>query len=104
MTKHNLSEKNLELEAINKILELGSYDFIDAYKEKFGLDGTFGRQTTAEFTLPRNLKNPLQKLNPNLPKQAIDKAFYQLCEGKTTLNLTRANHHIYQLLYLFCSR
>lgn len=98
MTKHNLSEKNLELEAINKILELGSYDFIDAYKEKFGLDGTFGRQTTAEFTLPRNLKNSLQKLNPNLPKQAIDKAFYQLCEGKTTLNLTRANQHFYQLI------
>lgn len=98
MTKHNLSENELELEAINKTLELGSYVFVDAYNEKFGIDGTFGRKTPEEVVLPNNLRKSLQKLNPNLPNEAIDNAFYEICEGKSALSLVKANEFFYKLI------
>ena len=52
MAIHELSENDLELEAVNKIVELGGYRAINANNEKFGLDGTFGRKTTEEVVLP----------------------------------------------------
>ena len=98
MATHDLSENDLEIEAINKTLELGHYSYVDAYNEKFGSDGTFGRNTTEEFVLPNNLKKSLQKLNPNLPNEAIDNAFYALCEGKGALSLIKANELFYKLI------
>jgi type I restriction enzyme R subunit len=98
MTLHNLSENNLESEAVNKILELGHYKSLNAYNEKFGSDGTFGRKTTEEIILSHNLKKSLQNLNPNLPNEAIDNAFYALCEGKSALSPVKANEFFYKLI------
>jgi type I restriction enzyme, R subunit len=95
---HGLSENSLELEAIKKTLELGNYQSFNGLDEKLGSDGTFGRKTTEEVILPLNLKKSLQKLNPNLPNEAIDNAFYELIEGKSALNLAKANQFFYKLI------
>ena len=98
MAIHELSENDLELEAVNKIVELGGYKAVNANNEKFGLEGTFGRKTTEEVVLPFALKNALKKLNPHLPNEAIDNAFYALCEGKSALGLVKANELFYRLI------
>ena len=98
MVKHDFSEESLELEAINKVLALGGYEYIDAFTEAFGEEGVFGRKTSEEVVLPRRLKSALTKLNPELPNEAIDNALYALCEGKAALSVVRANEDFYKLL------
>lgn len=97
MANHEFSETALELEALNKLSELG-YETFDTFAESFGADGSLGRKTSEEVVLPIRLKSALKKLNPTLPNEAIDNAFYALCEGKSALGLVRANQDFYQLL------
>ena len=94
---HEFSESALELEALNKIAELG-YETFNAFGETFGDNAFLGRKTSQEVVLPIRLKNALKKLNPTLPNEAIDKAFCALCEGKSALSLVRANQDFYQLI------
>lgn len=97
MANHEFSENALELEALKKIAELG-YETFDAFSETFSVDGSLGRKTSEEVVLPLRLKTLLKKLNPTLPNEAIDNAFYALCEGKSALGLVRANEDFYHLL------
>lgn len=98
MAAHDLSENSLELEAIKKILKLGNYESFNGLGEKIGSEGTFGRKTTDEVILPFKLKNSLKELNPNLPNEAIDNAFYKIAEGKASLSLVGANELFYKLI------
>ena len=98
MKQIGLDEESLELEAINKIMELGCYEYVNAYCEKFGDDGTFGRKTPEEVVLPLKLRQALIKLNPQLPNEGIDNALYAICEGKATLGLDNANQYFYKLI------
>ncbi len=97
MANHEFSESALELEALKKISESG-YETLDAFAESFGADGSLGRKTSEEVVLPSRLKAALKKLNPTLPNEAIDNAFYALREGKSALSLVRANQDFYQLI------
>ena len=98
MIKNDFSENSLELEAIKKVVELGEYKSFNGLEEEFGSEGSFGRNVTEEVILPFNLKNSLKKLNPDLPNEAIDSAFYKMSEGKSNLNMARGNAFFYSLL------
>ncbi len=97
MSENNFSEEALELGAMDKVEALG-YEAIDAFSEGFGNDSLFGRKTPNDIILPVRLRSALERLNPNLPNEAIDSAIYALSEGAGALSLINANHAIYKLL------
>ncbi len=97
MANNAFSEEALELGAMDKVAILG-YEAIDAYSESFGDDSLFGRKTPNDIILPVRLRQALVSLNPNLPNEAIDKAFYALSEGQGALSAINANHALYTLL------
>lgn len=94
---HKLSEESLELNMIEKLKELG-FDSFDSTNEVFGENSTFGRETTSEIVLVKNLKSSLEKINPSIPEEGIVNAIYQLTEDKTILGNIGANKEIYSLL------
>lgn len=94
---HKLSEESLELNMIEKLEALGFNSF-DSTNEVFGENSTFGRETTSEVVLVKNLKSALEKINPSIPEEGIVNAIYQITEDKTILGNVGANKEIYLLL------
>ena len=68
-----MSEEAFELDLMKECeIQLG-FELYDATSEIIGGENsTFGRQTTGEVILSKNLRSALLKLNPNLPQEAID--------------------------------
>ena len=97
MTNDYSEDALVEQPAIELFKEL-QYDYANCFDEKVGHDSTLGRQTTEEVVLVPKLRNALLKLNPGLPKSAIEEAIDQITEDKSALNLVGANREIYKLL------
>ena len=75
------------------------WDSIYAWNtETFGPDGTLGRTDTKEAVLTRDLRAALERLNPNLPKSAIDDVIRQLTGYNASRSLTQRNQGFYRLL------
>ena len=85
MTNDYSEDALVEQPAIELFKEL-QYDYANCFDEKVGHDSTLGRQTTEEVVLVPKLRNALLKLNPDLPKSAIEEAIEQITEDKSALN------------------
>ncbi|MBL7117229.1 MAG: DUF559 domain-containing protein [Candidatus Syntrophoarchaeum sp.] len=95
---NNYSESTLvELPAIEHFQSLG-YEHQNCFHEKFGGDGTPGRETPSEIVLEPRLKSALSHLNPDLPEEAIDLAIDELCRDRSSLNPAVANRKINHML------
>ena len=72
MNSSDYSEDTLvEQPAIALFAELG-YETANCFHEKFGTSGsTLGRETTEEVILVPRLRAALEKLNPDLEREAI---------------------------------
>ena len=91
---HKLSEEAFELDLMKSCQEELGFELFDATSEVIGGDSsTFGRQTTQEVLLSKNLRNALVKLNPNLPQEAIDNAFYFINQDLSVKTAVDANTH-----------
>jgi type I restriction enzyme R subunit len=66
--------------------------------ETFGVGGTIGRESEADIILKVRFYDAIQKLNPDLPKQAYDQAYLTINRDDATLNLADLNHEKYQYL------
>ena len=74
---HKLSEEAFEKDLMQECKDKLGFDLFDATNEIVGSDdSTFGRQTTEEVILSKNLRNALVKLNSELPQEALDNAYY----------------------------
>ncbi len=101
MAKNPDSEAALEAETMSLLESLG-YGVIDAQHEYSG-GGVFngeatGRETSDQVVLLPRLKPALQRLNPELPAEAIDLALEILLQDHSLKDLTVANKEIYDLL------
>lgn len=56
-----------------------------------------GRETKAEVVLTSRLKPALERLNPELPPEAIDLAMEELTRDRLRMSLAAANHEVYNL-------
>src|SRR6266849_3394069 len=74
------------------------YQTANTFYEKLGKNGTLGRETYAEVVLVRRLRAALQRLNPDLPHEAIELAIEELTRDRSALSPANANREIYQLL------
>ncbi|MEA5579561.1 type I restriction endonuclease subunit R [Anabaena sp. UHCC 0451] len=94
---HPDSEQALENATIKLFSQLG-WNTANCYNEELGTNGTLGRITRDEVVLLPKLHTSLTKLNPDLPKEAVELAIEELTRSRNTLSLENANKEIYQLL------
>lgn len=96
---HKLSEEAFELDLMEKCKEELGFELFDATSEIVGGDNsTFGRQTTDEVILSKNLRSALLKLNPELPQEALDNAYYELTQDLSSKTPVGANQFIYSMI------
>ena len=94
---HPDSEAALELSTIALFEQLG-YTTANCYNEWNSGTSNLGRETKSEVVLISKLQPALEKLNPHLPKPAINLAIEQLIRDRNALTLANANREIYNLL------
>lgn len=87
----------VELPAIQLFEDLG-WASISAKDELFGPTGTLGRETKSEVVLIPRLRATLQRLNPQLPPDAITSAFDEVVRDRSAMSLAAANRELWELL------
>ena len=96
---HIMSEEAFELDLMKECKTQLGFELYDATSEIIGGENsTFGRQTTDEVILSKNLHSALLKLNPNLPQEALDNAYYELTQDLSSKTPVGANQFIYSML------
>ncbi|MCD4777654.1 MAG: type I restriction endonuclease subunit R [Desulfobacterales bacterium] len=94
---NDYSEDNLvEQPAIALFAGLG-WETENCFYEKFGENSTHGRETSSEVVLLPRLRSALERLNPALPKEAIELAIEELVRDRSIMSPANANREIYQL-------
>ena len=87
----------VEQPAIALFADLG-WTTVSAMEERFGTDGSLGRNTRGEVVLLRRLRAALEKLNPTLPAEAIATAVEELTRDRSAMLEAAANREVYLLL------
>ena len=87
----------VERPAIALLAELG-WQTVNAYSEFDHGASTLGRETRSEVILTARLRPALQRLNPNMPPEAIDQAIEQLTRDRSRMSMVAANRAIYNLI------
>ena len=95
----------VEQPAIALFEQLG-WETANCFHENFGNYGsgnsngniTLGRQTSSEVVLVLRLRVVLERLNPDLPKRAIDLAIEELARDRSIMSPANANRDVYLLL------
>lgn len=83
----------VEQPAIELFGELG-WQTANLYHETFGLDGSPWRESRRDAILGRRLRSSLEKLNPDLPSDAIERAFEELNRDRSALIPVSANREV----------
>jgi len=95
---HAYTEDQLvEQPAIGLFAELG-WQTVSAGDEVFGSTGTLQRETSGEVVLAFRLRAALERLNPDLPTEAISAAMDELARDRSAMSLVAANREVYLLL------
>jgi type I restriction enzyme R subunit len=71
---------------------------VNCYDEVFGENGTLGRISPAEVILQKHLRAAIEKLNPDINPDTVNKAIEELTRDRSTMSLVAANRETYQLL------
>ncbi len=87
----------VEQPAIKLFAELG-WETVNLHGEWSGTVSSEGRQTQHEVVLVPRLRAALEKLNPGLPGEALEKAIEALTRDRATLLAVNANLEVYRLL------
>jgi type I restriction enzyme R subunit len=93
MPYHPDAEEALE-NAVEKLFSSLDYITINAFEEINGAKLT-GRETLDEVVLLPRLRDALERINPELPSQAIDGALTELTADRGLMSLAAANQQIY---------
>lgn len=88
----------VEIPAI-KLLEILGWSHANCFHEFDQPGGSpLQREVSSEVVLVSRLRPALQKLNPELPLQAIDAAIEELTKDRISLSPVNANREIYAML------
>jgi type I restriction enzyme R subunit len=92
------SEDSLvEQPAIALFAELG-WGTANCFDETLGPQGMLGRETSSEVVLLSRLRPALEKLNPELPREALQLAIQELTRDRLLVSPAQANRQVYDLL------
>src|SRR6266849_4150544 len=95
---HDYSEDILVEQPTIELFAALVYQTANTFHEKLGKNGTLGRETDAEVVLIRRLRAALQRLNPDLPHEAIELAIEELTRDRSALSPAGANREVYRWL------
>ena len=97
--QNSYSEDQLvEQPAIALLAEMG-WETLDCYGEfDQGGGSPLGRENKGEVVLTTRLRAALERLNPDAPNAAIEKAVEELTRSRGAMSLVEANWEIYRLL------
>jgi type I restriction enzyme, R subunit len=87
----------VELPAIELLRTLG-WTHANLYLERFGEDGTEGRESEHQVVLVRRLRTALEQLNPNRPEDAYAQAIEQITRDRSKQLAVNANRAVYDLI------
>jgi type I restriction enzyme, R subunit len=90
-------DQSVQQPAIALFAEMG-WRTVSAYAEQFGPDGTLGRDNQGEVVLLRELAPALERLNPDLPAEAIQQGISELTKDRSAMDPVRANREVYGLI------
>lgn len=90
-------EKHIEKAAVDLLKEMG-WSAANVENEILGERGTLGREHRGVVVLERKLRPALRKLNPDLPKEAIDQAVEEITRDRSAMSLVQANREVYRLI------
>ena len=95
---HPYTEDQLvEQPAIQLFSKLG-WKTAYALEEVFGPRGTLQRESPGEAVLVARLRAALERLNPDLPREALSTAIDDLTRDRSTMSMAAANREVYGLL------
>jgi len=98
ISHHEYSEDMLvERPAIALLSKLG-WKTANLYHETFGAGGTEGRESEHEVILTRRLYSAVERLNPELPPEAVTKAVDEISQDRSRQTPAIANRELYRLL------
>ena len=99
MASPSFSEDHLvEQPAIQLIQHELGWEVVNCFGEWDGGTSALGRDGKREVVLVSRLRPALQRLNPDLPVEAIEGAVEEICRDRTALSLAEANREIDKLL------
>jgi type I restriction enzyme, R subunit len=75
-----------------------AWETYDGFSEFDSGSSPLGRKTPDEVVLISRLRPALEKLNPSLPKDAIDGAIEELARDRSRLSPAESNKQVYQLI------
>jgi type I restriction enzyme R subunit len=83
-----------------ELFESLGWETVNAYHETFVPGGghPLCRESKREVLLPCRLRPALERLNPELPSEAIDKVIEELARDRSALSAVGANQDVYKLL------
>ena len=87
----------VEQPAIALFEELG-WKSVNAYHETLGPDGTLGRDNKSEVFLIRRLRAAIERLNTEMPPEAVEQAVSEITKPRTVMHYARANQQIHALM------
>lgn len=87
----------VELPAIELLAELG-WGHKSLYAERFGPQGSEGRESESQVILTRRLRGALEALNPGLPADAYSQAIEQIAQDRSKQIAVNANREVYRLI------
>lgn len=88
----------VEQPAIELIRDELGWAYQYCYDEWSGGRSVLGRESKRDVVLVERLRPALEKLNPDLPAEALNAAAEELCRDRSAYSLVVANQQIYQLL------
>ena len=95
---HPCTEDQLvEQPAIQLFSEQG-WKTVLALEEVFGPRGTLQRESPGEAVLVARVRTALERLNPDLPREALSTVIDELTCDRSTMSMAAANREVYGLL------
>lgn len=95
---NNYTEDALVKQPAIAIFDELDWETVDCFYEKFGENGTLGRETTSNVVLIPLLHSALMWQNPAHSKKVIDLAIEELTWDKSTTGPAKTNSKIFHLL------
>ena len=94
-----ISEDQIEQALVQKLQHLHGFDVLDCYTESAeDLNDGSNRASKRDVILIDRLREAALRLNPDIPRAAIESALEKLCERRQAMTLIAANQEIYGLL------
>ena len=87
----------VEQPAIARLEDLG-WEHVNLFRETFGLEGSPWRESRRDAILVKRLRMALEKLNPELPTDALDLAVDELSRSRAALVPVSANREVLDTL------